>query len=128
MRLLLDTSTALWAAEDARELKATARAILQDPENELVLSVVTPWEIAIKAALDKFDLPEDLSDFIRDLTVKWSLQILSVELPHAVAVRNLPHIHRDPFDRLLVAQARTEGLTIVTNDPLIARYDVQTVW
>ena len=128
MRLLIDTAVALWVADDAPHLSPMARSLIADPENEVVLSVVTPWEVAIKSALAKLDVPRDLGGYFGRMLAALSMTVLPIELRHGLAVRELPHIHADPFDRLLIVQAQIEGLTLVTPDTVIARYDVETAW
>ena len=121
MKLLLDTHLLLWAADDIRLVPSAARALMRDPDNDLIFSVVSLWEIAIKAGLKRHNLRADARVLRRRL-----LDNGYVELPlrsdHAVAIDTLPPIHRDPFDRILVAQAMVEGITLLTADPLVAMY------
>jgi PIN domain nuclease of toxin-antitoxin system len=120
-RLLPDTHLLLWIAEDSRRMPAEAAEWLKNEDNEVFFSVASVWEVAIKSALNKPDFPADPSIFRRGL-----LNIGFFELPiaseHVIAVARLPHIHRDPFDRLLVAQAEIEGLTLMTTDKKLAQY------
>ena len=118
-RLLLDTHVALWWLEDA-PLEAAASAALSDPDNDVVVSVVSHWEIAIKEALGKLRPPSDYVVTLQD----GDIDDLPVRLVHVDALRRLPLLHGDPFDRLLVAQARHERMTLVTRDPQVQRYDV----
>jgi PIN domain nuclease of toxin-antitoxin system len=124
VNLLLDTQAFLWWIDNDRRLGVTARVALQDPGNEVVFSVVSAWEIAIKARLGHLRTPPDLGSFLVDQIAINGFRILAVELTHAVRVRHLDDHHRDPFDRLLVAQAVTEDLTLVTSDPVVSRYPV----
>jgi PIN domain nuclease of toxin-antitoxin system len=123
VRLLLDTHPLLWWVTDSAALSAEARQAIADRRNSVHVSVASIWEIAIKAGkgklklYDEFDPTLDQEPFAR----------LAILTPHARAVRALPHIHGDPFDRLLIAQARVEDLTLVTRDPLINRYDVSVL-
>jgi len=121
MKLLLDTHLLLWAAGLPDQLSSTARALLDDPENELSFSPASLWEVAIKRGLGRVDFQVDARLLCRGL-----LDNGYTELPilsrHAVAVDSLPPIHKDPFDRILVAQSMVEGITLVTADPLVARY------
>jgi len=121
LKLLLDTHLLLWAADDIRLVPSAARALMRDPDNDLIFSVVSLWEIAIKAGLKRHNLRADARVLRRRL-----LDNGYVELPlrsdHAVAIDTLPPIHRDPFDRILVAQAMVEGITLLTADPLVAMY------
>jgi PIN domain nuclease of toxin-antitoxin system len=127
MRLLLDTHTFLWFIYR----QPTGERFFQlclDPENDLYLSAASYWEICIKASLRKLDLTEDWVEvFDRELALN-VIHWLPVEKLHCLELLRLPHHHRDPFDRLLVAQARAEGLTVLTADPNFGRYDVPVVW
>ena len=120
MRLLLDTHVLLWALENDRRLGPTARRAIETTENEVYVSSATAWEIALKRAAGKLDAPKDLATWIG----RTAFRSLAIEIEHAVASADLPNYHRDPFDRLLVAQAQLERLTLVTSDPKIAKYDV----
>lgn len=122
MRLLLDTPVALWWLAADPRLSGTARHVL-DTADDVVLSVASVWEIAIKQRFGKLRAAENVLDRLAEV----GLRILPIAFDHAVAAANLPLHHRDPFDRLLVAQARAERLTLMTNDPRIAAYDVAHV-
>ena len=121
MRILLDTHLLLWAAGDARQLSGAARALILDPDTVPVFSVVSIWEVAIKRALDRPDFRTD-SRVLRHALLGSGYEELPVTGAHAIAVQTLPPIHRDPFDRLLVAQASVEGIALATADPILARY------
>lgn len=123
MRLLLDTHVLLWALTDDSSLTAAARAAIVDGRNRVVVSAVSAWEITIKRSLGKLRAPADLAEEV----AAHRFTPLAVSLEHALAVGALPDLHRDPFDRLLVAQAGVEDLTIVTRDRAIARYDVDVL-
>jgi len=123
VRLLLDTHVLLWALTDDPSLSAAARAAIVDGRNRVVVSAVSAWEITIKRSLGKLRAPADLAEEV----AAHRFTPLAVSLEHALAVGALPDLHRDPFDRLLVAQAGVEGLTIVTRDRAIARYDVDVL-
>jgi PIN domain nuclease of toxin-antitoxin system len=127
MRLLLDTHAFLWFVTGHARLSRRARRALDDRSAELFLSVASVWEMAIKASLGRLALPSSTADYIGG-KVQSGLQVLPVEWPHATAVETLPFHHRDPFDRLLVAQAQIEDLAIVSGDPTFRKYDVRTVW
>lgn len=120
MRLLLDTHALLWWLDDDIRLAEPARAAIADATNDVYVSAASAWELAIKARLGKVSMPADLAEQL----VANSFAPLPVEVQHALAVRDLPDHHRDPFDRLLVAQAHIEGLTLVTADQVIPRYKV----
>jgi PIN domain nuclease of toxin-antitoxin system len=126
MRLLLDTHAALWAVSEPDALSATAREAIVGAE-EIRLSVVSPWELVIKSALGKLVLHRTVEDICRELEREFAAQSLAVTLAHVLEVGRLPPHHGDPFDRLLVAQARVEGLTMVTRDHVFADYGVAVV-
>jgi PIN domain nuclease of toxin-antitoxin system len=128
VRLLLDTCTFLWLAWDAPELSPKARALFRDPANEVFLSVVSCWEIALKASLGKLPLPGDPARLVPDLRERHGVLSLPLDEATALHVARLPPLHRDPFDRMLVCQAITGGLTILTPDPLVSAYPVLTDW
>lgn len=121
MKLLLDTHLLLWAAEGVRRIPRSARPLISDPGNELLFSAASLWEIAIKSALNRPDFQVDARTLRRSLLDNGyaELPILS---EHAVAIDALPSIHKDPFDRLLVAQATVEGITLLTDDATLAKY------
>lgn len=121
MRLLLDTHLLLWSSVRPELLSRGARIVLADPSNELVFSVASIWEIAIKHSRGRADFRMEPAAF-RSGLVEAGLQELTVRGEHAVAVVGLPPIHKDPFDRLLIAQAMVEGITLLTADAAIARY------
>ncbi|PPQ39502.1 type II toxin-antitoxin system VapC family toxin [Rhodopila globiformis] len=121
MRWLLDTHLLLWAAADSTRLPADARSLLEDEANVPVFSVASIWEIAIKRSLGREDFRVDPRVLRRGLLDN-GYEELPVLGHHAVAVETLPPLHRDPFDRLLVAQSLTEGLMLLTADPVVARY------
>lgn len=124
MKLLLDTHVFLWMHAEPERLSASARELLVDPETALVLSVVVPWEAGIKVARKRLTLPEQVEAYFVARAHAAGMTILPIELRHVVAAAALPRHHADPFDRMLVAQARTERLTLLSADPELARYDV----
>lgn len=121
MRILLDTQVALWAFFEQKRLSAQARSVLEDRENKLVFSTATLWEIAIKRALGKKGFQFD-PRVLRRTMLDDGYEELPVLGHHAVEVDSLPPIHKDPFDRILIAQAMVEGITLLTADPVIAQY------
>lgn len=123
MRLLLDTHVFLWLLAEPERL-GKQLDLLEDPSNQLLLSAASSWEIAIKAQIGRLNLPDDPRRYVPDRMRAIGVDPLPVEHNHALAVCDLPPLHRDPFDRLLVAQARDMHLRIVTADAQIARYDV----
>lgn len=126
MRALLDTHAFLWFVFDDPRLSARAAARIE--AGDLTLSMASLWEIAIKTQLGKLALGMELGVFIKTHVEAVELDIVPLELPHVLAYGALPLHHRDPFDRLLVAQARVLGTPIVTSDASFAAYDVQTIW
>ena len=122
MRYLLDTHTLLWARTAPNVLSADALAVLESADSALYLSAASLWECAIKSSIGKLDVPDE---FYR--TVAADYEILGIEVSHVEACAKLPMHHRDPFDRMLVAQARLGGLTLLTRDRDIAKYDVPVV-
>ncbi|MDP2252602.1 MAG: type II toxin-antitoxin system VapC family toxin [Thiobacillus sp.] len=121
MNLLLDTHLLLWAASEPRRLSAKARTLLLDPAHQLVFSSASLWEITIKNGLERSDFNVDARRLWRMLLVS-GYRELSVTSEHSVTVNDLPLLHKDPFDRILVAQARVEGLTLLTADKAVAKY------
>ena len=121
MRLLLDTHLLLWAAGPSPRLPVEARLLIDDPDNELVFSVVTLWEVAIKSARGRDDFQVD-ARLLRRTLLNNGYEELPVTGEHAVAIASLPPLHKDPFDRILVAQSVVEGITLLTSDPLVAQY------
>jgi PIN domain nuclease of toxin-antitoxin system len=128
MKVLLDTHTFLWWNTNDPRLSAVARNLIADDRNELYLSVASAWEIAIKAARGSLILPEPPDQYVPDRLRLHRILALTIQLSHALRVCDLPMIHRDPFDRLLVAQSQLETLPILTTDPEIARYKVDIIW
>ena len=119
--LLLDTHLLLWAAGEPERLSAKARTLLLDPANQLVFSAASLWEISIKNSLDRADFNVDPRRLWRMLLVN-GYRELPVTSEHTVAVNDLTQLHKDPFDRILVAQARVEGLLLLTVDKVVAKY------
>ncbi len=128
MKLLLDTHAFLWWVSEDEGLSATARRRIADPRNEVSVSVVSAWEIVMKAGKGGLTLDEPPERFVPKQLEANGFTAAPVHLRHVLGVSKLPDIHRDPFDRLIVAQAIAEGLAIVTADAQIARYDVKVVW
>ena len=124
MKFLLDTHIYLWAINEAERLSPMARAAIGDPSNELYLSVASLWEATIKIGSGKLRIPGQDIEFLLQRLVSSGVQILPVLPSHLRQLQTLPLIHRDPFDRMLVAQARVEGLTLVTADAAIREYAV----
>lgn len=121
MKLLLDTHLLLWAAEDSRRLSKAARTLIQDPDNELLFSAVSLWEITIKRGLGREDFQVDPRVLRRALLDNGYTE-LAITGEHAINIDRLPAAHKDPFNRLLAAQATVEGFTLLTSDSRIAQY------
>jgi PIN domain nuclease of toxin-antitoxin system len=121
MKLLLDTHLLLWAAGQPERLSSTARALINNLDNELLFSAASIWEVSIKRGLGRDDFRVDPRLLRRGLLDNGYIE-LSVTSMHAVTVDGMPSVHKDPFDRILVAQATVEGITLLTADPLVARY------
>jgi PIN domain nuclease of toxin-antitoxin system len=121
VKLLLDTHLLIWAAEGIDRLPTSARMLMSDSENELLFSVASIWEVAIKRGLNRPDFLVDARMLRRGL-IDNGYHELPIMSEHVVAIDTLPSIHKDPFDRLLIAQARVEGITLLTNDTAIAQY------
>jgi PIN domain nuclease of toxin-antitoxin system len=128
VRILLDTNVFLWLMNEPEKLSAKARNGCEDPENEIILSVVTAWEIQIKVQIGKLQLDDPLPDIIERQRTRNNARLLPIELKHVLALGDLERHHGDPFDRLLIAQARVEDAHLVTNDPAIAKYPVKILW
>lgn len=128
MHLLLDTHVFLWWTDDNPALSDNARQAIADENNECFLSIASCWEMAIKAGLGKLRLSSSVERFVADQVPVNGFQLLSLDFRHVTAVEGLPFHHRDPFDRLLVAQALAENLTLVTADPLLLNYGISVLW
>lgn len=127
MKLLLDTHVLLWWLLDNTRLRRPARDAIADAANRVYVSVVNVWEIAIKVGLGKLPVPPNVATWLPAQLQQQQLTVLPITVEHALGVEHLPGHHNDPFDRLLIAQAVAEGLTIVTSDPAFARYGVPLI-
>ena len=127
MKLLLDTHAFLWFVTGDERLSLRARRALAAEDNELLLSAASVWEMAIKARLGRLALPGTVREYVAEKAAG-GITILPIEWTHAAAVENLPLHHRDPFDRLIVAQALAENLSLVSADHAFRRYGVKVVW
>lgn len=128
MDALVDTNVFLWALFDEARLSLRAHRFVSNPDNTLVFSAVVGWEIVIKVQVGKLTLPDAPSRIVPHHVTRLGMRNLPIELRHALAVESLPMYHRDPFDRLLIAQSQSEGLPVVTADPLFKNYGVKTIW
>jgi len=128
MRVLLDTHVFLLWVNGSPGLSATAMRLLRDPRNELLFSLASSWEIAIKASIGKLRLPHSVSTFLLAHLQENNITQLDIRFPHAAKVAELPFHHRDPFDRLLAAQALTERLPILSKDRVFSKYGLRRIW
>lgn len=128
MRVLLDTHSWYWYIEGDVQLSTTAQKIIQDASNEVFFSPASYWEMAIKISIGKWQLNRPYDDFIDLALNKYGFQILPILPSHTARVIGLPFHHKDPFDRLLVAQALVDGLPIVSNDGALEAYGITRVW
>ena len=121
MKFILDTHLLLWAAGNSKKLSSSARTIINDESNELFFSAASIWEVAIKQSLGRDDFKADARLLRRGLLDNGYSE-LPIDSEHAVTIDSLPNFHKDPFDRILIAQAMTEGITLLTSNSVIARY------
>lgn len=128
MKVLLDTHAFLWWITDDQRLSLRAREIISEGENEVFVSAATGWEIAIKAQIGRLGLPTEPQQFIVEQLKINAIKSLPIEMRHALHISTLPAHHRDPFDRMLVAQAQLENLPILSTDPDIGKYEVTIIW
>lgn len=128
MRLLLDTCTFLWLISDDDSLSQAARELFQNPQNKVFLSAVSVWEITVKYQLGKLPLPQHPRHYIPQQRKQHQIESLSLHEEAIQHLANLPDIHRDPFDRMLICQAVEEGMILLTPDPLIQQYPVKVIW
>ncbi len=127
-RVLLDTRTfLLWIAGSDRLTQRAAETI-GDPDVHVLVSAATAWEIAIKSAAGRLELEAPAEAYVPDRIRKHGFELLAIDMAHALRAGALPLLHADPFDRMLVAQGQVEGVPIITGDPLLAMYDVETIW
>ena len=128
MRILLDTHAFLWWITGDQRLSQRSIECISDGSNELFFSVASGWEIAIKAGLGRIDIPDPLDRFVSEHLFRNHMDVLAIQLSHALHVVTLPKFHRDPFDRMLISQAQIEKLPILSSDKLLAAYDVEVIW
>ena len=127
MRILLDTHIFIWMATEPERLSLRLAASIIDRQNSLFLSLASIWEIQIKVALGKLDLKGDLATIVDIQIEQNSIQLLPIDLKHIYALSNLPPHHRDPFDRLLIAQSQIEKMTLATVDSAFDRYEIDSL-
>lgn len=127
-RILLDTHAFLWFALNDSRLSANEKNCIEDPGSDLLFSPASYWEIAIKISIGKYSLPEDFSNFMRDQIDENQLTVLPISIQHAAAISSMPFHHRDPFDRLLIAQAVVENVKLLSSDKIFDSYPVTRLW
>jgi len=126
---MVDTHVFLWWASDhGARVSARVRDLLSDGGNDIAFSMASAWEIAIKVGVGRLTLPDVIERYLPDRLRLHGFELLPIELEHSFRAGGLPRIHGDPFDRMLVAQAQLEAMPILTADPAIGRYDVETIW
>jgi PIN domain nuclease of toxin-antitoxin system len=128
VKLLLDTHAFLWWIHDDQSLGARARRAIANERNQCFLSVASCWEMAIKKGLGNLEIPEPIDAFIAEQLAANGFSLLPIDLRHVARVSRLAFHHRDPFDRLLVAQAMDEGMTIASADPMLEKYGIERLW
>ena len=128
MKHLLDSNTLLWYTLNDPQLSGAAKALILDPTNEILISPASYWEIAIKISIGKLTLHQPYEDFIDVCLNKYGFVVLPVEPKHTGVLTNLPFHHRDPFDRLLIAQAMIEGIPVIGNDHDFDSYPIKRLW
>lgn len=128
MRVLLDTCTFLWIAVGASELSGRAREIFTENENEVYLSSVSTWEIAVKNELGRLPLPDSPETYVPRLRQRHGIDPLALDEEATLYLRRLPSLHRDPFDRMLICQAIVGGMVLLTPDEAITKYPVRAMW
>ena len=128
MSYLLDTTVFVWLLKEPEKLNRRALDLLEDEGQDVFLSSVTSWEVAIKSAIGKLTLPKKLDELLSEIFRNFSFQPLSITHAHGLAVGELVFHHRDPFDRMLIAQARSEKLMLMTADAVLEKYPVEILW
>ncbi len=128
MKLLLDTHVFLWLNDDPERLSKTMQDLCSSGQHEFYLSMASPWEMQIKSQLDQLSLAMPIEELVNKNTLENGIKLLPIELSHISYLEQLPQHHRDPFDRLIIAQAIVEGMTIVSVDHAFAAYSVPVVW
>ena len=128
MRVLLDTCTFLWIALESPQLSSPARDAFQSPDNEVFLSAVSAWEIAVKHRLGRLPFPEAAETYVPRMRERHGVEPLALDEAEALHLARLPDLHHDPFDRMLVCQAIVHGMILLTPDELITQYPVRVLW
>jgi PIN domain nuclease of toxin-antitoxin system len=128
MKLLLDTHTFIWWDREPELIPSTTLTLMQQADTQLVVSIVSLWEIQIKTQIGKFTLRSPLAEMVAQQQTENGIMLLPITLPHILELDNLPQHHKDPFDRLLISQCRTEAATLVSRDAIFKQYDCPLIW
>lgn len=128
MRLLLDTHAFMWWNSEPERIPSDTLTLLQNPDHELFLSLVSLWEMQIKIQLGKLTLREDLEIIVQYEQERNNLKLITITLPHILKLKDLPYYHKDPFDRLLIAQSQVENATLISRDSVFKDYDCSVMW
>ena len=128
MKILLDTHAFRWWVADDPQISTNAKDIISNPDNEVYFSVVSAWEIIIKVGTGKLSLSESPETYIPSRIASNQFEILPVQISHILRINSLPNLHKDPFDRLLIAQSLVKNLSLITVDNAIVQYPVKTIW
>ena len=128
MNLLLDTNAFLWFIAGDENLSSVARTTIENPENNRYLSVASLWEIAIKVSIGKLELSEPFEKLIPEQLTENGIQLLDISVAHTALIASLPFHHRDPFDRLIAAQAKVEQMTLISSDDVFDKYEINRNW
>jgi len=126
--ILLDTCTLIWLTQEPERLSGKSKTLIESPENELIVSHASVWEMLLKSHAGKLSFPVPLRKWLRDQQSIWGFRYLNIALEHLLRTEEIERHHGDPFDRLLITQAIVENLGILTPDPWIARYPLQVLW
>ncbi|KAF0192185.1 MAG: PilT domain-containing protein [bacterium] len=128
MKILIDTCSFLWFIEDNPKLSSVAKSLIEDEDNEIFLSIISVWEIAIKTSIGKLSITDTLSEFIKTQLKVNDIKLLNISLEDTYLVSSLPFHHKDPFDRLIISQAITGKLPIISYDSIFDSYSVSRLW
>ena len=128
MNLLLDTHSFLWFVTNDKRLSSKAKSLIKDRENQVYFSAASAWEISIKVGLGRLSIGDDLQDFLLQQLTENGFVPLSIDISHSANTINLPDIHKDPFDRLLISQSIIEEMPLISKDKNIRKYDVDVLW
>jgi PIN domain nuclease of toxin-antitoxin system len=128
MKFIADTHAFIWFVTDSPQLGAPAKKLFESSENECLFSIASVWEIAVKTSLGKLSFEKPLEQYLPEQMVANSIRVLDISLAHALRVANLPFHHRDPFDRMIIAQSLTENLPILSSDQVFDTYGIKRIW